>query len=191
MKRTFLLILLVLLFCAGCIPNEGTDNITGGAETPEEALEVAMSVLSGGESDRPVFQGANGSPVSSAGNTGLAAVISRQTSYEMKSVETADGTTTALLEITAPDMGKLVREALEGMEGFDEEAFTAALEALLAGNPDTKTFTVTVELTEIQGCWCIIPNDELSNAVTGGLMEEYTTVRQTILDALAEGGDGE
>lgn len=190
MKRVFLLLALVLIFCAGCIPNEGTDTVPNGAETPEEALEIAMSVLSGGESDRPVFQGANGAPVSSSGNTGLAGAISRQTSYEVKSVETADGITTALLEITAPDMTKLVREALKGMEGFDEEAFSAALEALLERNSDTKTFTVQVELTQIQGCWCVIPNAELSNAVTGGLMEEYTAVRQSILDALAKGGDG-
>lgn len=195
MKRIFLSILLVLLFCAGCSQPADETQETGptmvGAETPEEALEIAMSVLAGEESDLPVFQGANGMPVSAASNSGLAGVISQQTSYEVKSVTTEKGTTTARMEITAPDMSKLVHKALEGMDGFDAEAFTAALEGLLEENTDQKTFTVQVELTEIQGCWCVIPNAELSNAVTGGLMEEYAVVRQDILDALVKGGDGE
>ena len=194
MKRSIFLIALVLLLCAGCarpIEDETRPTAAAGAETPREALEAAMEVLSGEENDLPVFQGADGSPVSVTVNTGLAGVISRQSSYEVKSVETENGTATASLEITVPDISKLVHQALQSMDGFDEEAFAAALEALLEQNTDTKTYEVTVELTEIQGCWCIVPNAELSNALTGGLLEEYAAVRQEILDALAKGGEAE
>lgn len=177
------LILAMILF-AGCIPNE-----EAGAATPEDALAAAMTAMTADtQSGQKIFLGSDGQPIAPAANEGLALEISRLVTYSVTSVETDGDTATAQLEITAPDAAQLVKDALAGMETFDAEAFTVALEALLADEPAMKTFTVTVKLTRIDGAWYVLSNAEYANAITGGLVEAYNTVRQNIIDGLQKGG---
>ena len=184
MKRLFLCsLVLALLLCAGCTPYSEIV-----PQTPLEVLEIGMYVLTGGKNPEPMIIGADGTPSPLSAPTGLAAEISKQMTYEVVTMVESGDTAAAVMNITVPDAVALMYQALDGMETYDEEAFVAAYEKLLANAPLTKTFTVDVQLQKVDGKWCMVMNDALSNALTGGLMAEYNKIQQAILDKMTEGG---
>ena len=185
MKKVILLTAILALLCAGCTPYSEVV-----PETPQDVLEIGMYVLTGGANPESMVVGADGTPSALRAPTGLAAQISSQLSYEVVSVTETGDTATAVMNITAPDAVNLMYTALESLETYDEAAFTAEFEKLLTNAPATKTFSVNVQLQKLEGKWCMVMSDELSNALTGGLMAEYNAVRQAILDKLMEGGEG-
>lgn len=186
MKRLVILCLaLALILCAGCTPYSEIV-----PQTPQDVLQIGMYVLTGGKNPESMIIGADGTPSALRAPTGLAAGISQQMTYEVVSLTESGETAAAVLNVTVPDAVALMYQALDGMETYDEAAFVEAFEKLLDNAPATKTFTVDVQLQKVDGKWCMVMNDALSNALTGGLMAEYNTVRQAILDKLMEGGAG-
>lgn len=186
MKRgimTGIILILVLCLCAGCTPYSELV-----PKTPRDVLDVAMYVLTGGESAQPLLLGTNGKPVAMSAPTGLAKLIAEKVSYEVVSITEEGDSATAMLNITAPDAVPLVYQALEGMESFDEEAFTEAMQAQLEDDPATVNYNVQVQLQRVDGTWCMVSNAEFSNAITGGLMNKYNEVQQAIYDAFVKGG---
>jgi hypothetical protein len=93
----------------------------------------------------------------------------------------------AVLDITTADAVALINSAIEGMEAFDQTAFLENLENLLPNAP-TRTFRVEVQLRQVDGQWLVVMNAQLSNAVTGGLLDEYNAIRQEMLDSAMKGG---
>lgn len=184
MKKLIFLFLVLAVLCAGCTPYSELV-----PQTPQDVLDVAMYVVAGGTSPEPLILGPDGTPTALRAPTGLGALISEKITYEVVSLTENGDTAAAALNITAPDAVSLVYQALEGMEVYDEEAFTANMESLLADAP-TKVFSVELELVRIDGTWCMKVNEDFSNAITGGLMAEYNAVQQAILDKLTEGGEG-
>lgn len=185
MKKIILLMAILALLCAGCTPYSELV-----PETPLDVVEVAMYVVSGGSSPEHLVLGPNGEPAVLSAPTGIGALISQQLSYEVVSLTENGDTATAVLNITSPDAVSLVYQALDGMQTYDEEAFVAQMERLLSDAPPTKVFQVNVELVKVDGTWCIQVNEEFSNAVTGGLIAEYSAVQQRILEAYLKGGEG-
>lgn len=125
-----------------------------------------------------------------AGHSGIAGQISAGTTYEVVSVEGKGDSGKAVLDITTTDAVALVYDAIEGMETFDEAQFLANMEALLS-DAQTKTFRVEVELRQVDGQWLVVMNAQLSNAITGGLLDEYNTLQQKMLENMAKGGEQE
>ena len=184
MKKLIPLLMIVAVLFAGCTPYSELV-----PQTPRDVLDVAMYVVTGGSNPAPLVVGADGSPGALRAPTGLAAQISAKVTCEVVSLTENGDTAAAVLNITAPDAVGLFYQALEGMKTYDEEAFTEKFEGLLADAP-TKVFPVELELVRLEGVWCIQINEDFSNAITGGLMAEYTAVQQAILDKLTEGGEG-
>lgn len=187
MKRVFALLLaaLLVLSLAGCQVEETRRKKK--TESAEDALQDSLEALAEGGT---MMLAPDGSAVGMNPATGVASCITGALEFEIRSVKERSSSATAELEISAPDAVALVQQALEDMETFDEAVFLEKLEQL-AENAEKKTFSVTVELTLADDCWCIIPNAEFSNAITGGLTGEYAAVRQSILDALTKGGEEE
>lgn len=153
----------------------------------EKTVTAAMTALTVGEVDEAVFLGVDGEPVSLSGHKGIAAKICAGTTYEVVSVEGEGKSGKAVLDITTADAVALVYGAIEGMEVFDQARFLENLENLIPDAP-TKTFRVEVELRQVDGQWLMVMNAQLSNAVTGGLLDEYNTIQQKLLDAAMKGG---
>jgi hypothetical protein len=190
MKRIVSLLLVVLLAVGmtACdwdlsfLSNKGK-----AVDPPDEMLESSLKALAEGQHGTMVL-GADGTAVAMNRPSGMAALITQQLEFDIEQVETDGDSATAHLEITAPDMAALVRQALEGVTAFEETVFLEKLEQLLQNNPETKTFSVKVELALTDDGWCIVPNGEFSNAITGGLAQAYNDLRQSILDAATKGG---
>ncbi len=153
----------------------------------EKTVTAAMTALTVGEVDKPVFLGVDGEPVSLSGHKGIAAKISAGTTYEVVSVEGEGKSGKAVLDITTADAVKLISSAIEGMEVFDQARFLENLENLLPNAP-TKTFRVEVQLRQVDGQWLVVMNAQLSNAITGGLLDEYNSIQQNMLDGAMKGG---
>lgn len=150
----------------------------GDKKGAEAAVNEAMSALvSGGGGDIPVL-GLDGSTVTGFENEGLARIISGQLAYEIEEVSAKGNTASASLKITAPDAPAVLRETLDELDEYSDEAFIEAMSARLGRGHGTVSFDVEVELQRIDGVWHLIPNAELTNAMTGGLLQMYEdTVR--------------
>ncbi len=189
MKRVRIIgLLLVLTMLFGC----GRDAKPKPASKKdlEKTVTAAMGALTVGDVDEAVFLGVDGEPVSLSGNSGIAGQISAVTTYEVVSVEGEGKSGKAVLDITTADAVALVYGAIEGMDTFDQEQFLSNLENMLP-NAQTKTFRVEVELRQVDGQWLVVMNAQLSNAITGGLLDEYNTLQQKMLEAMAKGGEQE
>lgn len=189
MKKMRLIgLLLALSLLCGC--GGGSKSRPASKKQLEKTVTAAMTALTVGEVEEPVFLGVDGEPVSLSGHSGIAGKISANTTYEVVSVEGEGKTGKAVLEITTADAVKLVYEAIEGMESFDQTQFLTNLENLLPDAP-TKTFRVEVELRQVDGKWLVVMNAQLSNAITGGLLDEYNTLQQKMLEDAGKGGEQE
>ncbi len=109
--------------------------------------------------------------------------------YEIEAVTTEETIATARLRITAPDAVVLVTQAVSGMDSLDEALLTQNMEQLLSGSFATVAFSVEVQLVQVEGTWCLVPNDQWSDAITGGLISRYAQLQLAILEALAGGAD--
>lgn len=156
----------------------------------EKTVSAAMAALTVGDVDEPVFLGVDGTAVSLSGHSGIAGKISAVTTYQVVSVEAEGKTGKAVLDITAADAVALVYGAIEGMETFDQARFLTNLENMIPHAP-TKTFRVEVQLQQVDGQWLIVMNAQLSNAITGGLLDEYNALQQKLLENAGKDGEQE
>lgn len=161
-----------------------------GGQKAEEALDAALSALVSGDSQNVPLLGLDGSPVTGFENEGLAQVISSRLQYEIKEVSAKGSKAAATVKITAPDTPGIIREVLDGMGEYDEEAFIARMAEKLEGSAPSAVFTVEVELQRVDGIWCLVPSAELSNAMTGGLLQAYVDQVRQIQSELMGGNEG-
>ena len=186
MKKLRLIgLLLVLTLLCGC--GILIKPKTASKKELEKTVAAAMDALTVGDVDKAVFLSVDGEPVPLSGHKGIAAKIAAVTTYEVVSVEGEGKSAKAVLDITSADAVALINSAIEGMEAFDQTAFLENLENLLPNAP-TKTFRVEVQLRQVDGQWLVVMNAQLSNAVTGGLLDEYNAIRQEMLDSAMKGG---
>lgn len=122
--------------------------------------------------------------------------------YEMGDVTLSDDKSTAkvALTITAPDTAALLQDAAQasatsspdGTAGADSSSADAVLSSLSTtldqGGFPTKDFSVNATLYYSGEHWMLDPSKELSNALSGGLMESYFSMGQSVVDALAAEG---
>lgn len=189
MKKLRLIgLLLVLTLLCGC--SIVIKPKTASKKDLEKTVTAAMDALTVGDVDKAVFLGVDGEPVSLSGNSGIAGKISALTTYEVVSVEGEGKSGKAVLDITTADAVTLVYSAIEGMDTFDQGQFLSNLETMLPEAP-TKTFRVEVQLRQVDGQWLVVMDAQLSNAITGGLLDEYNTLQQKMLEAMAKGGEQE
>lgn len=157
----------------------------GDKKGAEAAVNEAMSALvSGGNENIPILT-LDGSTVNGFENEGLARVISGQLTYEVGEVSAKGKTAHASLKITAPDTPAILRETLGELDEYSDEAFIEAMSARLGRGHDTVSFDVELELKRIDGVWYLIPNAELTNAMTGGLLQMYGDTVEQIRNRLA------
>ena len=178
-------LLLALSLLWGC--GGGSKSKPASKKDLEKTVTAAMTALTVGEVEEPVFLGTDGEAVSLSGHSGIAGKIAAGTTFEVVSVEGKGKSGKAVLDITTADAVTLVYSAIEGMETFDQAQFLTNLEKLLPDAP-VKTFRVEVELQQVDGRWLVVMNAQLSNAITGGLLDEYNTLQQKLLENAGKDG---
>ncbi|HIV24492.1 MAG TPA: hypothetical protein IAB71_01705 [Candidatus Scatomonas pullistercoris] len=92
----------------------------------------------------------------------------------------------AKVQFFAPDVLTILETAVSEGAG-DTQELLDALEDSLRGSFPIKEFQTELELRQVEDHWYLLPNDELNNALSGGLMEAYTDHIREWIDG--QGGD--
>ena len=135
-------------------------------------LSEAFEALTGKEGAASAhLLGTGDQPLEDFAYQGGAAIMAPYVKIETLSVTGEGDGAQAVLSITSPDLWPLIEKAVAGMESLDEEAMNKNLASLLKkGGYEESVHEVTVELKNIDGVWYIRQNEELQNALSGGLL---------------------
>lgn len=174
--------------CSGKPKGDRSDRRKPKLEKAETAAEQILESLMAGDEQIPVLA-PDGTPASGGENEGLAQVITSMLEYEILSVTEEDDTATAAVRITAPDTPAILDDVLADMDVYDAEIFVERMEDALRTDSRTVEFTVEVTLQGVDGIWYLVPDGQLTNAMTGGLLQVYADQVQAIQDGLT-GGNG-
>ena len=134
-------------------------------------LKEAVAALTGDASADAHLLGADGLPMTDFAYEGGAALIAPYVRIETGAVTGQDETATVELTVTSPNLLPLIEQAVAGMQALDEAQMNENLAALLAAGGYAETaYAVKAELRYVEGGWYIVQNEELANALTGGLL---------------------
>lgn len=112
-----------------------------------------------------------------------AQVVFGNISYEIKSVNAEEGSTTATVttDVTNVDMTAVMQSMMTAamtesgdIEAMDEEKSMEMLKQAIEDNKDnTITKTVDIELTQVEDKWKVKSTDELLTALSGGIAPTF------------------
>lgn len=183
-----LLLVSALSGCKGEPEEDQSERREPKLEKAETAAEEILESLMAGEGEIPVLT-PDGTPAESGANEGLAQVITSMLEYEILSVAEEDDMAAVTVRITAPDTPAILDEVLADMDDYDAQVFEERMEDALRTDSRKVEFTVEVTLQGQDGIWYLVPDGQLSNAMTGGLLQVYADQVQAIQDELT-GGSG-
>lgn len=180
--------LVALSGCSGKPEEDKSNRREPKLEKAETAMEQILESLMAGDEQIPVLA-PDGTPADGGANEGLAQVITSMLEYEILSVTEEDDTATSTVRITAPDTPAILDDVLADIDDYDVEVFVSRMEDALRTDSRTVEFTVEVTLQGVDGVWYLVPDGQLTNAMTGGLLQVYADQVQSIQDGLM-GGSG-
>ncbi len=183
-----MLVSMVALSGCSCGPEDQSNRREPKLEKAETAMERILESLMAGDEQIPVLA-PDGMPADGGANEGLAQVITSMLEYEILSVTEEDDTATSTMRITAPDTPAILDDVLADIDVYDVEVFVSRMEDALRTDSRTVEFTVEVTLQGVDGIWYLVPDGQLTNAMTGGLLQVYADQVQAIQDGLM-GGSG-
>lgn len=168
---SFLCVLCLCICLAGC----GTK---GEASVVEDAISSSLNIILVGDANEGT---ASINPTTPHSTT---QTILSKAEYEINEIEIMDNQATATVIVSSPDVIQILRNNVNSLESIND--LLGALEDSLAAEYPEKEYTVEVTLQKNGDAWEIIPNEELMNALYGGLIEEGQRVITDILNVLAE-----
>lgn len=93
----------------------------------------------------------------------------------------------AVITFTFPDLLTTIVEASEYLENdTNKEALLSLISEKLNGNYKTKEQKVKLDIVYKQSHWYIIPNSELSNVLSGGLLDYYSSLGKKYIQTKSE-----
>lgn len=124
-----------------------------------------------------------GITVSASGRNGTTQAILNNVKYEIKDIEIDDSQATAIVVVDSPDVIQILQNSAATLDSVTD--LLDALNDSLSTEYPEKTYTVEVTLQKNGNTWEVIPNEELMNALYGGLIEEGQRILSEILENLA------
>jgi len=112
--------------------------------------------------------------------------LTSKTTYKIISTESSESNGTAKVKFISPDAYTMLQEAASEPDIIDVNLLLENIEIALDNKFQTVDFDVIIELKLIDGHWYLVPNEDLSNALSGGLIEKYFELGTNIIDDLAE-----
>lgn len=111
--------------------------------------------------------------------------------YSISKIILNENGATASLKMTVPDVYKMMTKIASGMEENNTEILFEQLSKQLKGKTPTQEYEIIVELRSVNGHWYLVPNGELANVFSGGLIEQYSSMGLNIIEGLLEGDDND
>lgn len=99
-------------------------------------------------------------------------------------VSAEEHTANANLRITTPDTYKMIEEITSTVQEENVDVLLTAFNDNLNGKFPQKEFDASVDLKLVNEHWYLIPNEQLADAFTGGLIEQYFMMGENIINKL-------
>ena len=180
MKRIYYIMLaLVLLFgISGC----------GEKRQVEEDLTCTLDFLISGNEEKESYLYSVDIMDSGFEGEGIFKYVANKVTYKISTIENDKDKATVLIQFTTPDIEQFLSNIpVETEEELLEEKVKEHLESEFP----MKEYEVTLELKQIEEHWYLIPNAELSNVMTGGMVEWYSEMGLRVIEKLMGGMEDE
>lgn len=96
----------------------------------------------------------------------------------------------AEIKFVAPDAYQMIEDIVLTMQEDNIDMLLETFSSQLDKKFPTKEFKVSVNLKLINEHWYLVPNSQLANAFSGGLIEKYSMMGENTIDKLLEVEDG-
>lgn len=180
--RKIALIFISLLICFGfsaCNGNE--DNI-------KQDLTDTLNAISDGTMDEHSYIYSSDFNITAndvlANRNETTQKIASLVKYKILNISSENDTASVKIKITAPDTYKMINEIASTMQEESIDALLKALNTKLDEEFPQKEFDVSADLKLINEHWYLVPNGQLTNAFTGGLIEQYFMMGQNTINEL-------
>lgn len=106
--------------------------------------------------------------------------------YSISEISINENEAIASLKMTAPDVYKMMIGIASGMEENNTEILFEQLAKQLNDKTPIHNYEIIVELRNVNEHWYLIPNGELANVFSGGLIEQYSSMGLSIIERFLE-----
>lgn len=110
--------------------------------------------------------------------------IANLVEYEILDISSEEDTAKVKIKITAPNTYKMIEDIAATMQEENTDILLKTLSIKLDEEFPKKEFDVSVDLKLINEHWYLVPNGQLTNAFTGGLIEQYFMMGQNTINEL-------
>ncbi len=159
----------------------------------EQDLTDTLSVLCNTSSDKSSY--IYGEPLqcksnnSHVGDGDVTEKIASLVTFKIVDILEEPDTATAKVKLVSPDVYQMITEITSELQEYSVVTLLSTLEDNLDGDYAVKEYEVTVTLKLINEHWYLVPNGELANAFSGGIIEKYSTMGQEVINRLVEEGE--
>lgn len=122
-------------------------------------------------------------------NNDMAEKIASLVTFEIVDTSEDSDTATAKIKLTSPDVYQMIVEIASELQEDNVETLLDMLDDNLDGDYAVREYEIAVDLKLINEHWYLIPNGELANAFSGGIVEQYSMMGQDIINKLIEEGE--
>ena len=161
----------------------------GGSSSIKKDVSFSLNAVINGDIDDGYIYSIDleGKSIPLLGDDALIRKICNNASFKVTKIEQqGDEEATATIKIKSPDILQMMSLIAESGEVKDVNELLSALETNLDSKFSTKEYLVDISLVLIDEHWFIIPNSELVNALSGGLVKEYLILERQMVDQLTQ-----
>lgn len=115
--------------------------------------------------------------------------IARLVEYTILDVSVNGESAIANAQLIVPDVYFLIKEIASEMQENNIDRLLEQLDGRLDEDVPTKEYEIKVDLKLVNEHWYLVPSGELSNAFSGGIIEQYSMMGQNVVEDLLEGED--
>ena len=189
MRRVILLLMLLLFVVTLSACNKPKDTDLDNTEACEKDLIATLEELrSNTINEKSYIYSPNLSAVDSSSDFSneINKKIASLVEYTVKDVSINGESADARIKLIAPDVYHLITEIALEMHENNVDRLLEQLDNKLDEDVPTKEFEITVGLRLVNEHWYLVPTGELSNAFSGGIIEQYSMMGHNIIEGLLE-----
>lgn len=192
MRRVILLLMSLLFMVALSACNTPKDTDLDNAEACEKDLIITLEELKSNTiNEKSYVYSPNLSAVDSSSNFSneINKKIANLVEYTVIDVAISGESADARVKLIVPDVYYLITEIASEMQENNVDRLLEQLDGKLNEDVPTKEYEVTVGLKQVNEHWYLVPTGELSNAFSGGIIEQYSMMGKNIIAGLLEEKD--
>ena len=125
------------------------------------------------------------------GNEEISNKIIEKVEYEIADISIDKNVAEAEVKVIAPNTYVILESIASTMQENNVIELLDIFNKQLDEDYPIKEFNVTVNLKLVDEHWYLIVDGQLSNALTGGLVEQYSIMGEDIIEQLLEESDNE